>query len=84
MKMPNYKFMVRGFRTARFYKGKWQDKRHYRYWNKKENIVSLVRDLLIRNGIKIKPDLDYDLGKAYLMAEGKIMGFIPKSLEGQR
>ena len=81
LEMSNYNFIVRGMRVSRFYKGRWQHKRHYRFKDKKENIVAIVRDLFIRNGIEISKDLDYDLGQAYLMAEGKIKGFVPRSLK---
>lgn len=82
MKNPKVKIEVRGLRVARFYKNKWQYKRHYRFKENLENPIALARDLLIRNGIKISKDLDYDLGQTYLYAEGKIKGFIPISLKG--
>jgi len=57
---------------ARFYNGKWQDgKRKYRFKNKPENPVVVLRDILRQSGYEIDKEMDELLGKLYRYAEGK-------------
>ena len=82
MKEPKIKLKVFGMRVRRFYNGKWQDcKRHYRFKNKKDNPVAILRDILKCNGIYELKNFDKEnsdkiLGDLYLFCDEKIDGFI--------
>lgn len=69
--------VVRGPKLAYFKNGAWHPRK--RRTSKPDNPAAIIRHLLIQYGFASHPhwrNIEHDLGKLYLYAEGKVKGFI--------